>query len=82
MASQERHPVYSAAQELIPELKRRATEMEAARRLPADLAQTMAEAGLFRLVVPAALGGYEASPAEIVVLPARPPAPRAGAPAC
>ncbi|MGB0261860.1 MAG: acyl-CoA dehydrogenase family protein [Henriciella sp.] len=66
MASQERHPVYSAAQELIPELKRRATEMEAARRLPADLAQTMAEAGLFRLVVPAALGGYEASPAEIV----------------
>lgn len=66
MASQDRHPVYSAAQELLPELKRRAVEMEAVRRLPADMARTMAEAGLFRLVVPAAFGGYEATPAEIV----------------
>ncbi len=66
MASQDRHPVYSAAQELLPELKRRAVEMEAVRRLPADMARTMAQAGLFRLVVPAAFGGYEATPAEIV----------------
>lgn len=66
MASQDRHPVYSAAQELLPELKRRAAEMEAVRRLPADMARTMAQAGLFRLVVPAAFGGYEATPAEIV----------------
>lgn len=44
----------------------RVDEMEAAGRLPADLAAEFAAAGWFRLLVPAALGGGEAHPAELV----------------
>jgi alkylation response protein AidB-like acyl-CoA dehydrogenase len=51
---------------LLPELAARAAEMEAVRRLPADLAQKLAEAGVFRMVSPAAFGGLELSPREIV----------------
>jgi alkylation response protein AidB-like acyl-CoA dehydrogenase len=40
--------------------------MEAARRLPADLAAEMARAGLFRIAMPKALGGAELPPADIV----------------
>lgn len=36
-----------------------AEDMEAARRLPADLAAEMADAGLFRMVVPHAYGGLQ-----------------------
>ncbi|MCS6987035.1 MAG: acyl-CoA dehydrogenase family protein [Sphingomonadaceae bacterium] len=50
----------------MPVVARRAAESEAARRLPADLAATMAEAGLFRLVVPKSLDGHEAHPAVMV----------------
>lgn len=57
------HPVLIAAKALAPELSARAGEMEAARRLPADLAATMAKAGIFRALTPASLGGMESSPA-------------------
>lgn len=43
----------------------RADEMENARRLPADLAASLAELGVFRLVTPESVGGLEASPRQI-----------------
>ncbi|KCZ92050.1 putative hydrolase NrgC [Hyphomonas hirschiana VP5] len=53
-------------QPLLPELAARAGDMEAARRLPADLAQKLAAAGVFRMVTPRTFGGLELSPREIV----------------
>ena len=60
------HPTLSAARALQPELTNRAQEMEDVRRLPADLAAKIAEGGLFRMVTPAAYGGLECSPKQIV----------------
>lgn len=51
---------------LLPELSRRAGEMESLRRLPADLAGKLAETGVFRMITPEAFGGMEASPVQIV----------------
>ncbi len=48
-----------------PELRARAQEIEQARRLPADIARKLAEAGLFRMLVPAAIGGHESDPATV-----------------
>lgn len=45
-----------------PEIRRRADEFERNRRIADDLAQRMAEAGLFRLLVPACYGGGEVHP--------------------
>lgn len=56
----------AAARALAPTIRARADEIEAGRRLPADLARQMAEAGLFRLLVPASLGGAEADPATLL----------------
>lgn len=50
-----------AAQNLAPTIAARAPEIEAARRLPADLAHSLALAGLFRMTVPAEYGGGETS---------------------
>jgi alkylation response protein AidB-like acyl-CoA dehydrogenase len=44
------------------ELKRRAPEIEAARRLPADLAKKFNDAGFLRLLVPKDYGGLESDP--------------------
>lgn len=44
----------------------RVDETESAGRLPADLATTLAEAGLFRQLVPASLGGGEVHPRQLV----------------
>lgn len=42
------------------EIRARADEIEAARRLPADLSQRLAASGLYRLWVPKRYGGFEA----------------------
>ena len=55
-----------AVRPVLAELAGRAAEMEEVRRLPADLALKMAQAGVFRMVTPARFGGYEAAPLQIV----------------
>ncbi|MFL5352459.1 acyl-CoA dehydrogenase family protein [Archangium sp.] len=60
------HPVLAAARHLAPKVSARSEEIEAARRLPADLARELAEAGLFRLVVPETYGGFELHPAQVI----------------
>jgi alkylation response protein AidB-like acyl-CoA dehydrogenase len=54
-----------AARDLAPLLAARAADIEEARRLPADLATTMADAGLFRLAIPKGLDGHELPPAAM-----------------
>lgn len=66
MTRLEDHPTLVAARRLAPELSAQADHMEQARRLPADLAKTIAQEGLFRLVTPAAYGGFECSPRQIL----------------
>ncbi|MBU3922234.1 MAG: acyl-CoA dehydrogenase family protein, partial [Alphaproteobacteria bacterium] len=64
-------PDFAASlQPLLPELAARAAEMEAVRRLPADLAQKMAAAGVFRMITPKRFGGLELTPREIVEMTA------------
>ena len=60
------HPTLTSALSLQEELAARASEMETVRRLPADLAEKLAEGGLFRMVTPSAYGGLECSPRQIV----------------
>src|SRR5262245_5605616 len=52
----------TAAKSFHDELKRRAGEIEAARRLPADIAKKFMDAGYFRLLVPTDYGGLESDP--------------------
>lgn len=56
----------TAARDLAPTIAARATDTEAKRRLPADLAAQIADAGLFRMAVPRDLGGSESPPADIL----------------
>ena len=58
--------ILSAARGFRDELTSRAAEFERARRIPAELAARMAEAGLFRLCVPEVYGGLEADPLTMV----------------
>ena len=51
---------------LIPEIKSRSREFESARRLPVDLARTLAETGIFRMAIAKAYGGPERHPSELV----------------
>ena len=60
------NPILDAARALQPELTNRAQEMEDIRRLPADLAHKMADAGIFRMITPKVYGGLESSPRQIV----------------
>jgi alkylation response protein AidB-like acyl-CoA dehydrogenase len=46
----------------LPEIGKLAEEIERERRMPEDLARRMAEAGLFRMLVPEAYGGGEVHP--------------------
>jgi indole-3-acetate monooxygenase len=59
------HALLSRADALAPQIAARADEIETARRLPADLAERMAEAGLFRMIVPEAIGGLEMRVADL-----------------
>lgn len=47
---------------LAPEISERAADIEAARRLPRDLADKLSATGAFRMLVPKDLGGMEAEP--------------------
>ncbi|MFE8598097.1 acyl-CoA dehydrogenase family protein [Archangium violaceum] len=58
--------VLATIRQLTPKVAARSEEIETARRLPADLAQELAQAGLFRMVVPEAYGGLELHPAVVV----------------
>ena len=50
------------AEDFVPSLRERADEIEAARRLPQDIADSFAEAGFYGLCIPEVYGGSEASP--------------------
>lgn len=54
-----------AARELVPELARRGSEIDALRQLPQELAERLAASGFYRLVVPEDLGGLGVSPATL-----------------
>jgi indole-3-acetate monooxygenase len=58
--------VLAAARKFAPVLAARSEEIESARRLPADLARALAEAGLFRMLIPEAYGGLEMHPWGVV----------------
>jgi alkylation response protein AidB-like acyl-CoA dehydrogenase len=54
--------VLAAVAELAPGIRARAAEIEKARRLPADLARSLARSGAFRMLVPREIGGLELPP--------------------
>lgn len=54
----------AAAKTLRPQFAKRSAEIEAARRIPPDISQTMAKAGFYRMFVPESYGGLEISPTE------------------
>ncbi|MFN4229076.1 acyl-CoA dehydrogenase family protein [Parvibaculum sp.] len=56
----------AAAEGFAPEIAARAAEIEANRFLPQDIATRFAEAGLYRLCIPADYGGLESHPGELV----------------
>ena len=56
------HSVLDALQAVLPAIAARADDIERARQLPADIAETLIATGVFKLCVPAALGGHEAHP--------------------
>ena len=63
--SDRREELLARADALAPEFRARAAEGETNRTMPADLAAKVKKAGLFRLSLPASLGGWEADPITI-----------------
>ncbi len=59
-------PELDAVAVLAPEIRSRAREFESVRRLPADLARKLAEAGVFRMAIARAYGGLERRPVDLV----------------
>ena len=55
----------AAAAGFVPELRERSVEIDRLRQLPQDLADSLAEAGFYRTLVPPALGGMGLSPAAV-----------------
>ncbi|MFD0201499.1 MULTISPECIES: acyl-CoA dehydrogenase family protein [Saccharothrix] len=49
--------ILARAKDLVPVLRERAADIEAARRLPADVVELLREAGVFRMAVPVSWGG-------------------------
>ncbi|HJK94043.1 MAG TPA: hydroxylase, partial [Polyangiaceae bacterium LLY-WYZ-15_(1-7)] len=50
------------ARAMAPGLAERSAEIEAARRVPAELSDALGAEGFYRMLVPAALGGGEVHP--------------------
>lgn len=59
-------PLGHAVAMLLPGIAARADEIEEARRLPADIAQGLARAGVFNMVRPKSLAGLEMPPLDLV----------------
>jgi indole-3-acetate monooxygenase len=59
-------PELEAVAALAPEITARSREFESARRLPADVARKLAEAGVFRIAIAREYGGAERRPADLV----------------
>jgi indole-3-acetate monooxygenase len=57
-----REDLLAAVHSLAPKLRAAADETEAARSLPEELVQAMADAGLYRMYLPRSLGGGELDP--------------------
>lgn len=55
-----------AARTIAPRAAELAPESESGRRLPAELVSSISDAGLFRMLVPADVGGGEAEPTQLV----------------
>jgi len=62
----EMFPELEAAAALAPEISARSREFESIRRLPADLAHKLAEAGVFRIAIAKDYGGAERHPADLI----------------
>lgn len=60
------HTLLAAARDLAPRIAAEADGTERARRLPRELADDLAGAGLFRLLLPRDLDGFEADPATMI----------------
>ncbi len=59
-------PELEAVAALAPEITARSREFESARRMPADVARKLAEAGVFRIAIAREYGGAERRPADLV----------------
>lgn len=58
----------SAIDKRAPAIVARAAEIDAGRRLPADIARDLAADGLFNILRPASLGGYQMAPRDVMAL--------------
>jgi alkylation response protein AidB-like acyl-CoA dehydrogenase len=65
-AASEAARLLAAVHDLAPELAARAEEIEAARRVPRDIVDTLRRIGVFRMLVPKSHGGLELSVPEAV----------------
>src|SRR5919202_919503 len=59
MSEGAKHPAIAAARELVPRIAAAGDRIERERRLPPDLVRAIAEAGIFRMLVPRSVGGGE-----------------------
>ena len=56
------------ANSYVAELRARGREIDAARKLPQDIADRLAEDGFYRLCTPQEIGGVGASPEELALV--------------
>ncbi|MYM58840.1 acyl-CoA dehydrogenase [Vibrio sp. OCN044] len=62
--NQEYLKIFSAIEEVLPQIAARTDEIEGLRRLPADIAQTLKNTGIFAMNFPASWGGAELNSME------------------